>query len=67
MGKSVTVTYSSGEWSGYLVQDMIGFAGGNFSMNAGVFSLITSSTEFFIEGAEWVGILGLAYKSLAKV
>ena len=66
MGKSVTVTYSSGEWSGYLVRDKIGFFG-NFSMAIGPFALITSSTEFFIEGAEWVGILGLAYRSLAKV
>ena len=65
MGESVRVTYSSGEWSGHLVRDKVGF--GDFSMEMCQFSLITSSTEFFIEGAEWVGILGLAYKSLAKV
>ena len=31
------------------------------------FALITSSSKFFIPGAPWVGILGLAYESLAKV
>lgn len=65
VGKSITVTYSSGEWSGYLVTDKVGF--GDYSMETCAFSLITSSTDFFIEGAEWVGILGMAYKSLAKV
>lgn len=65
VGKSVKVTYSLGEWSGYLVRDKVGF--GDHSMETCAFSLITSSTDFFIEGAEWVGILGMAYKSLAKV
>ena len=59
------MTYSSGEWSGYLVKDKVGFE--DYSMEICAFSLITSSTDFFIEGAEWVGILGMAYKSLAKV
>ena len=65
MSQSVGVTYSSGEWSGYLVRDKLGL--GDFSMVEGVFSLITSSDEFFIERADWAGILGLAYTSLAKV
>ena len=65
VGKAVKVTYSSGEWSGKLVRDKVGFA--EFSMEMSHFSLITSSTDFFIEGAEWVGILGMAYQSLAKV
>jgi beta-site APP-cleaving enzyme 1 (memapsin 2) len=64
VGKAVKVTYSSGEWSGILVKDKVGFA--EFSMEMSHFSLITSSTDFFIEGAEWVGILGMAYQSLAK-
>ena len=65
LGTSVSVTYSSGQWSGYLVRDRVGF--GDFSMDDGPFALITSSTEFFIKGADWVGILGLAYRSLVKV
>ena len=65
VGKAVKVTYSSGEWLGILVKDKVGFA--EFSMELSHFSLIISSTDFFIEGAEWVGILGMAYQSLAKV
>ena len=65
VGKPVKVTYSSGEWQGTLVRDKVGF--GEFNMEMSHFSLISSSTDFFIEGAEWVGILGMAYKSLAKV
>ena len=65
MGKTIKVTYSSGEWCGNLVRDMVGF--GVFNMEMSYFSLITTSTDFFIEGAEWVGILGMAYESLAKV
>ena len=65
MGKQVSVAYTSGEWSGYLVQYKVGF--GDFSMNDGVFSLITSSTDFFIKGADWAGILGLGYRSIAMV
>ena len=65
MGQSVSVTYSSGDWSGYLAKDKLGFE--DFSMVYGVFALITSSNEFFIERADWAGILGLAYRSLAKV
>ena len=65
MSKSVGVTYSSGEWSGYLVKGKVGL--GDLSMVEGVFALITSSDKFFIERADWAGILGLAYRSLAKV
>ena len=65
VGTSVSVTYTSGEWSGYLVADKVGF--GDFSMDKSNFALITSSTAFFIAGADWAGILGLGYRSLAKV
>ncbi|CAI8027696.1 Beta-secretase [Geodia barretti] len=64
VSKSVGVTYSSGEWSGYLVKGKVGL--GDLSMVEGVFALITSSDKFFIERADWAGILGLAYRSLAK-
>ena len=43
-------TYTSGEWSGYLVADKVGF--GDFSMDESNFALITSSTCTF----DWVGI-----------
>lgn len=65
VGKDITVTYSAGKWSGSLVRDKVGFGG--FDVEMCHFSLITSSSDFFIEGAEWVGILGMAYQSLAKV
>ncbi len=61
----MTVTYSGGEWSGTLARDLVSI-GGSPSVEL-EFALIQSSTKFFIPGAEWVGILGLAYDSLAKV
>ncbi len=61
----MTVTYSGGKWSGTLVRDVVSIGG---APNVEVeFALIQSSSMFFIPGAEWVGILGLAYDSLAKV
>ena len=42
---NVAQTYTSGEWSGYLVADKVGF--GDFSIN---FALITSSTCTFDMG-----------------
>lgn len=65
VGKTIKVKYSAGEWSGRLVKDKVGFGG--FNMGISHFSLISSSSDFFIEGAEWAGILGMAYQSLAKV
>ncbi len=63
--QTVTVSYSGGEWSGTLARELVSI-GGSPSVDA-KFALIQSSSTFFIPGAEWVGILGLAYDSLAKV
>ena len=38
---NVALTYTSGEWSGYLVVDKVGF--GDFSMDESNFALIISS------------------------
>ncbi len=63
--QTVTVSYSGGEWSGTLAREQVSI-GGSPPVEA-EFALIQSASTFFIPGAEWVGILGLAYDSLAKV
>lgn len=63
--QDVTVSYSGGEWSGTLASEMVSIGGS--PLVEAKFALIESASTFFIPGAEWVGILGLAYDSLAKV
>lgn len=63
--RQVSVTYTGGDWSGTLVRDVVSI-GGSPQVEVEL-ALITSSNKFFIPGAPWVGILGLAYESLAKV
>ena len=65
MGRSITVRYTSGEWSGTLSRDMVSL--GNTAPFEASFAVIDSSENFFIEQATWVGILGLGYSSLVKV
>ena len=65
MNKPVSVTYSGGKWSGTLAKDLVSI--GSSPPVEVEFALITSASNFFIAGAQWSGILGLAYESLAKV
>ena len=65
MNKPVSVTYTGGKWSGTLARDLVSI-GGSPPVEV-EFALINSASNFFIAGAQWSGILGLAYDSLAKV
>lgn len=69
-GIGVSVVYTGGEWSGELATGIVSILDQNediLESSKASFALIQSSKDFFINGAEWEGILGLAYPSLAKV
>lgn len=63
------MTYTGGWWSGTLATDVVSLLGSVDEMQPtqAYLALIESSREFFIRGAQWEGILGLAYSSLARV
>ena len=64
---SIHVPYTEGEWNGQLGSDVVQIATApNFSATAYV-SCITQSKDFYVQGADWQGILGLAYKALSRV
>ena len=69
LARDVSVSYTSGEWSGTIASDMISLVGSQGATQPveAYLALIKSSQDFFIRGAEWEGILGLAYPALAKV
>ncbi|KAK6172548.1 hypothetical protein SNE40_016180 [Patella caerulea] len=65
-GREVHVPYTQGEWSGELGQDdttLIFLPNVTFRPNI---VCITSSRNFFINGSEWQGIVGLAYRVIAR-
>ncbi|KAK3706569.1 hypothetical protein RRG08_055009 [Elysia crispata] len=63
---SIHVPYTEGEWNGQLGSDVVQIATApNFSATAYV-SCITQSKDFYVQGADWQGILGLAYKALSR-
>ena len=67
LNRAVTVPYTQGNWEGELGTDLIRFID---SPNATVrvnIATIQTSENFFINGSNWEGILGLGYASLAKV
>ena len=59
------VKYTQGSWSGFLGTDVVKIA--NFSAFRSNVALITESTYFFVNGSNWQGILGLAYREIAEV
>ena len=63
--RSVKALYQFGSWHGSVCQDVIKFKDG--PMEFTYLALIEHSQHFFIRGAIWQGILGLAYASLARV
>ena len=63
--QSVSVQYSVGWWDGKLVTDKIKL--GVMSAVTASFTMITRAEQFYIAGADWVGIMGLAYESIAAV
>ncbi|XP_069802323.1 beta-secretase 2 [Dendropsophus ebraccatus] len=66
LGLDVSVRYTQGSWSGILGTDIIRIPKGvndTFVVNI---ATILESESFFMPQINWQGILGLAYKSLAK-
>ncbi|MEE6515070.1 hypothetical protein FKM82_023568, partial [Ascaphus truei] len=62
----VTVRYTQGSWNGRLGKDVITIpkgVNGTFVVNI---ASIFESESFFVPQINWQGILGLAYKTLAK-
>ncbi|GFO05154.1 beta-secretase 1 [Plakobranchus ocellatus] len=63
---SIYVPYTEGEWSGQLGTDIVGITSApNFTVTAYV-SCITKSKDFYVNDADWQGILGLAYSKLSR-
>lgn len=63
------MTYTVGQWSGVLARDKITIQdSSNRSEPVEVeFALIEHSDNFFVRGAHWGGILGMAYPSIGQV
>ncbi|XP_066455045.1 beta-secretase 2 [Eleutherodactylus coqui] len=62
----VTVRYTQGSWTGVLGQDVVTLPkglNGTFLVNI---ASILESESFFMPDIKWQGILGLAYRALAK-
>lgn len=65
LGVDVTVRYTQGSWSGVLGKDLIRVKGLNESFVVNIASIMESES-FFMPQINWQGILGLAYRTLAK-
>ncbi|XP_066934058.1 beta-secretase 1-like [Clytia hemisphaerica] len=66
LNRPVAVPYTQGNWQGELGTDFIQFIDAlNVTVNVNV-ALIKSSENFFINGSNWEGILGLGYTHLSK-
>nr|XP_033798904.1 beta-secretase 2 [Geotrypetes seraphini] len=62
----VSVRYAQGSWEGVLGMDVITVHKGlvdNITINI---ATILESEDFFVQGTNWQGILGLAYNTLSK-
>ncbi|XP_048756417.2 beta-secretase 1-like [Ostrea edulis] len=66
VGTSVYVPYTQGNWKGMLGTDLVTLTSlPNVTVTASI-AFITESKQFFINGSNWQGILGLAYRSIAR-
>ena len=63
----IELPYTQGSWSGIIGHDAVTMSlMTNITVTANI-ACITSSDQFFINGSNWQGILGMAYAKLAKV
>ncbi|XP_077149973.1 beta-secretase 2 [Ranitomeya variabilis] len=66
LGIDVTVRYTQGSWTGVLGKDVITIPKGlNATFVVNIASILESES-FFMPQIKWHGILGLAYRTLAK-
>ena len=67
IGKTVEVPYTEGKWSGVLGNDVVSITSlPNVTVHANI-ACITESEQFYINGSNWQGILGLGYANIARV
>ena len=59
------VPYSQGSWHGQLVSEVVRLPETDAPAVRCDVALIERSTNFYINGSEWQGIVGLAYRQLA--
>ncbi|XP_030633832.1 beta-secretase 2 [Chanos chanos] len=65
-GRAVEVKYTQGSWEGELGTDLISIPKGpNGTISINIAAILFSS-DFFLPGVNWQGILGLAYPLLAR-
>uniref|UniRef100_H2YF12 Peptidase A1 domain-containing protein n=1 Tax=Ciona savignyi TaxID=51511 RepID=H2YF12_CIOSA len=63
--RSVKVDYTEGWWMGDVVSDVLSVPSAQLDTSVRVpVADITNSNKFFVNGSNWVGILGLAYSDL---
>lgn len=67
LGQSVSVSYTAGGWTGTLSKDYVSVGTSSTSTVLAHLVVIQQSSNFYVPNAEWQGILGMAYSSLAKV
>ncbi|XP_060040752.1 beta-secretase 2, partial [Erinaceus europaeus] len=65
-GFDVTVKYTQGSWTGSVGEDVVSIPRGLNSSFLVNIATIFESENFFLPGIKWNGILGLAYRTLAK-
>ena len=59
--------YTKGDWHGYLGKDQVTIVSlPNVTVSAN-FALIDEASEFYINGSDWQGILGMGYAEIARV
>jgi len=64
----VHVSYTQGSWSGFLASDVVRITSlANLSAFHSNIAMITESSDFFVNGSMWQGILGLAFSVIAQV
>ncbi|GAB6018642.1 Beta-site APP-cleaving enzyme [Chamberlinius hualienensis] len=65
-GTRVFAPYTQGSWEGDLGTDIVGFSNAPELSVSSYVATITKSENFFINGSNWQGILGLAYPPIAR-
>ncbi|KAK3106956.1 hypothetical protein FSP39_003917 [Pinctada imbricata] len=64
--RTVFVPYTQGNWKGILGTDLVTLTSlPNVTVRSNI-AFITEATGFFINGSMWQGILGMAYKEIAR-
>ena len=66
IGTSVYVPYTQGDWRGTLGTDLVTTQSISVTSRSNI-AFITESSNFFINGSNWQGILGLAYAKISRV